>query len=188
MKMVIAKRVFKVASASLLGNLSRGNLSWAIDIRSHPMWVHEEQWIPRAYSERLLPIDDMHLVRWSDAFRQKITWQSCYNESQGVVNASLYVAEHNDIYNSELSIIPAFSSKIEIKWKAKCDVFFDGYGDNLDLEINAEGSFDGIIVGKLGEEIEAQDAEARLRQHIEEGVFEFVPAKSEHEFPMMRLK
>jgi hypothetical protein len=187
MSLKIAKQVFNVSTACVLGNVSRGKLSWSIDIRASPMRVRAEIWTPRAYSERLLPIDGINLINWSDAFRQKITWEGCYDDRQGVVNASLYVSEHNDIYQSTLDIRPLSGADFKIKWRAKCDVFFDGHKDNLDLDIETEGVFGGIIVGQLGETIWADKAEKRLREHIAEGEFEFRPAETEHDFPLMCL-
>ncbi len=188
MTLEIASIKFDVTLASVTADVRGENISWAINIETRSRRVNQELWSPRLYSEQLLPIDGLKLKNWDDAFHQVIHWASCYDDERGMHNASLYVAEHNDVYESTLKVHSLSANEIGITWIARCDVYFDGFGENLALQVRTTGMFDGVIVGNLGENISEKEAELKLRKHIFEGDYVFHPSRSSAEYPMMRLK
>lgn len=183
----IADLVFSVNQAALVAAIEDGSLVWSLSVAATPQDVRGELWRPRAYSESLLGIEGMKLVRWHDAFEHELKWKDGFNEKARRPNASLFVFEHTEIYSSSLKITAEPSGAFEITWQAKCDVFFDPYQDGLDLEIHASGTWQGVVVGSRGEDISSDEASRRLKGHIEEGSFEFCPASDEFEYPLMRL-
>ena len=185
--MRIADLIFSVNQAVLVASIEDGSLIWSLSIAATPQDVHGELWRPRAYSESLLGIEGMKLTSWHDAFEHELIWDNGFNEKARRPNASLFVFEHIEIYSSSLKIMAEPSGAFEINWRAKCDVFFGPYQNDLDLEIHASGIWEGVVVGSRGENMSADEASRRLKDHIQEGAFEFYPALDEHEYPLMRM-
>ncbi|MBL9178093.1 MAG: hypothetical protein JNM65_08515 [Verrucomicrobiaceae bacterium] len=185
--MRIADLVFELDQVALEASIQDGWLVWSLSIAATPQDVHGELWRPRAYSESLIEIEGVKLTVWNEAFEHELCWTDGFNEKARRPNASLFVFEHTEIYRSTLKIKAEPTGAFEITWRAKCDVFFDPYQNNLDLEINASGMWEGVVVGSRGEKISADEASQRLKTHIKEGLFEFCPALDEHEHPFMRL-
>ena len=183
----IVDLVFYVNQAALVASIEDESLIWSLSIAATPRDVHGELWRPRAYSESLLGIEGMKLTEWHDAFEYELSWKDGFNEKARRPNASLFVFEHTEIYSSSLKITAEPSGAFEITWRAKCDVFFGPYQNDLDLEVHASGIWEGVVVGLRGENMSAEEASRRLKGHIQEGAFEFCPALDQHEYPLMRM-
>lgn len=185
--MRISDLVFALDKVALAACIQDGCLVWALSITATPQEVHGELWRPRAYSESLIAIEGLKLAVWNQAFDQELCWTNGFNKEAHRPNASLFVFEHTEIYRSKLKIKAEPTGAFEIVWRARCDVFFGSYQNNLDLEINAMGVWEGVVVGSRGERISAEEASKRLKNHIREGLFQFYPALDEYEHPFMRF-
>ena len=186
--MRIADLIFSVNKTVLVASIQDGSLVWSLSIEAKPKDVHGELWRPRVYSESLLDIEGVKLVEWNQAFEHEFRWDNGFNEKARRPNASLFVFEHAEIYNSVLKITVDPAGAFEIDWRAKCDVFFDPYQSGLDLEVHALGVWGGVLVGGRAESLSAVEASLRLKEHIKTGAFEFCPASEDQDYPLMRLQ
>ena len=186
--MRIADLIFPVTNTVLMASIQDVSLVWSLSIEAKPTDVRGESWRPRAYSESLLDIEGRKFVEWQQAFEHDFRWKSGFNEKARRPNASLFVFEHAEIYNSVLKITADPTGAFEVDWRAKCDVFFDPYQSGLDLEIHAQGIWGGVLVGGRAESLSATEASLRLKEHIKTGAFEFCPASEDQDYPLMCLQ
>jgi hypothetical protein len=137
--------VFPIKNAELLCKIFNKKAYWNINIDTFGKVIDGEEWVPRIYSEELYALSDIR--SWKDLDGKKLEWDNCYIEDEGDYNASIYVFEHNEIYNSSIDIMHIAKQDFSVNWTARCDVNFNAkYSTNLDLKINTQCAFAGIMV------------------------------------------
>lgn len=166
----ISDLVFQIKNAELLCKIINKKPYWNINIEAFGKVIKGEEWAPRVYSEELYGLADIR--SWKDLSRAKLEWDNCYVENEGDYNASIYVFEHNEIYRSSIEIMHIAKQNFSVYWNAKCDVNFNAnYSTNLDLKINTECTFVGILV--VDENISQAEALSLINNNFSNDTYQF---------------
>lgn len=182
----IADLEFEVESAVLAARWMKDTMGWSIAVRTIPKVVEGEEWRPSVSSDWLYGMEGKACDKWTDLFPRVLEWESGFNHKDDRIEAWFYVFECVEIKNARLEFGVPKGNWIPLRWTGRANVFFDEkYGENLDLEVQADCLFEGVEIGKLGEMISMEEALRRARATFRTQDFEFKPPTDRHEYPML---
>ncbi len=158
---------FTITEAVLSGELTDKTLVWGLSISttflSGPGSCRA--WAPMLYSEELFSLSGKNIGSWRKLTGLELNWRACRYPATDEPQASIYVFEHADVYESTLAFgktIP--ERKISVKWTGLCDIFAGPYYDKIHFELNTALSFVGIRNNST-------DADRELRRYLPEDNF-----------------
>ena len=129
------------------------SVNWGLEITGRKRELFGGYWQPSAYSEVLFKTAPYEVQSWKEIAGRVISWDECYDEEQEGYHAALYTFEHEGIYDSRLEIIALLDGSLGVKWRAKCDVFWnEQYSGDLDLVIETPICFKGVLLGNRSQE------------------------------------
>lgn len=161
-------------------------MGWSIAVSAIPKVVEGEEWRPSVSVDWLYGMEAKTCDRWVDLFPRVLEWESGYNYEKDRDEAWLHVFVGCEINNARLEFRMPKGNRIPLYWMGKANVFAGGkYGENLDIEVQADCLFEGVEIGKLGEMISMEEALRRARTTFRSQDFDFQPPKDRHEYPML---
>jgi len=169
-RMKIGSHGFDVTHCRLMAHLGPDKFYWTLRVFAKGTLAGKSV-EPSACSENLLSLFNQRLKSWQQVLEAPITWDACYNPIHERAEASLFVYSYEDIERSTLTLKPKGPTTFELHWTGSADVSSEEFDDNDDLqiEIQADGSFDGVRVCGLSE----SEALPILKEHLTEDAFQF---------------
>jgi hypothetical protein len=156
MQLTLRDRVFQIESATLSGGMwdpywsnkydygAAPRLSLALELKFAPREHDEATWQPMLYHDSLsFPTRD-----WRDIAGQRLSWTSPLNEQTGEHNGCMYVFEHADIHEGELTFGDRTGVDFEVAWRGVCDIFWDesDYGRLVPFAATARARFSKVLL------------------------------------------
>ena len=168
--MKIGSHGFDVTHCRLMAHLGPDKFYWTLRVFAKGTLAGKSV-EPSARSENLLSLFNQRLKSWQQVLEAPLTWDACYNPIHERAEASLFVYSYEDIERSTLTLKPKGPTTFELHWTGSADVSSEEFDDNDDLqiEIQADGSFDGVRVCGLSE----SEALPILKEHLTEDAFQF---------------
>ncbi|MCP3944445.1 MAG: hypothetical protein GY710_23605 [Desulfobacteraceae bacterium] len=156
-------------------------IKWGLNIQTKSDKGKFSHWYPMACAKNFIVSPPMQLNHWLDLAGTNVSWKKPYGPDDDPY-ATLYVFEHEPIFNSKITINRKEKS-LYIKWGGLSDVNCNlKYGQSLSLEIETELFFKGIWFGRESE----ADSKALLSQFLDPNLFKFI--KTEHEISLFQPK
>lgn len=177
----IADLDFKTESVILDAYVDENNmtLKWGLEIKAKTGEGEYSRWAPKASIETFRETKSTDLNHWLDLAGTQVVWNEPY-DSNGESYATLYVFEHEPIYNSRIDISRNGNS-LYLKWIGKSNVNWNSkYGHSLNINIEAELFFKGIWFGKKPE----FQSRSLLSKFFNPNLFKFV--QTEHGVSLFR--
>ena len=122
-----------------------------------------EMWEPLASHENL----HFPIRRWVEVAGQVVEWSSAADNESGEPNGSLYVVEHEAIFQGRLAFLERDGLRFRFSWVGICDVFWDEeYGQNVQFSAEGWATFTEIVV-RGNEKDTAESLRERLGEYLD---------------------
>ena len=125
---------FDIDSASIRENLSGGETRWDLTVETVEKLLFESRWSPNIRGEDVV----VDAPPFDQILGKTVCVPLAYDHDTDEYLFSIYVFEHDDVFESSITFLEQKDSKFLINWKGLCHVNWDDkYGRDLPFELKA---------------------------------------------------
>lgn len=169
----VKDREFKTNECIFFATIDDENsLSWNFRVSTYGQ-KFDEFWEPVVSGENML----IKLPQADVIVGETVAVPDAYDPKSDKYFFTMYVFEHEDMYQNRIKFLQRRNNIFQILWTAKCNINWDEeYGQGLDVCIDANIEFKGITTQTAS----LAEAKSRLDKHYSSSSFEAIANDEGH--------
>lgn len=126
---------FAITSASISEAKDHdGNTRWSISVKTGKKKIDGHIWQPSIQGENML----VNAPSLAKIIGKEIYIKDAYNHKTDEYLLSLYIFEHEDIWDSRIQFISREMDTLKVQWTGRCNIHWnEEYSENIPFQIDA---------------------------------------------------